>query len=95
MKLEQSNFGALPDGRSVSLFSFGNQRGAVLKVTNYGLIITEIHMPDRAGSLGNVVLGFDNLPRYLQGHPFFGAIAGRVANRIASGRFTVDGRHYQ
>jgi aldose 1-epimerase len=95
MHLEKNNFGALPDGRAVSLLTFRNRQGAVLKVTNYGLIITELHMPDRGGVVGNVVLGFDNLPRYLQGHPFFGAIAGRVANRIALGQFTIDGQSYQ
>ena len=95
MHLEKTNFGALPDGRAVSLLTFRNRQGAVLKVTNYGLIITELHMPDRGGVVGNVVLGFDNLPRYLQGHPFFGAIAGRVANRIALGQFTIDGQSYQ
>lgn len=95
MKLEQSSFGSLPDGRGADLFTFTSPQGTVLKVTNYGLIITELRVPDRDGNPGNVVLGFDNLPRYLQGHPFFGAIAGRVANRIALGRFTVDGEQYQ
>ena len=95
MNLERSSFGSLPDGSSVALFTFKNQRGTTLKVMNYGLIITELHTLDRVGKLGNVVLGFDNLPRYLAGHPFFGAIAGRVANRIGKGRFTLDGQAYQ
>jgi aldose 1-epimerase len=95
MHLEKTSFGALPDGRAVSLHTFRNRHGALLKVTNYGLIITELHIPDRSGTVGNVVLGFDNLPRYLQGHPFFGAIAGRVANRIAKGQFSIDGQNYQ
>lgn len=95
MNLERSTFGTLPDGSAVALFTLKNQRGTTLKVTNYGLIITELHTPDRGGKLGNVVLGFDNLPRYLAGHPFFGAIAGRVANRIAKGQFTLDGKVYQ
>lgn len=95
MKLEKTSFGALPDGRTVDLFTFRNDRGVTLQATNYGLIITALHVPDRMGRAGNVVLGFDNLPRYLQGHPFFGAIAGRVANRIALGRFSIDGADYQ
>lgn len=95
MQLDKSPFGTLPDGRAVTLFTFRNRQGSVLKVTNYGLIITELQVPDRTGALGNVVLGFDNLPRYLQGHPFFGAIAGRVANRIGKGTFTLDGRTFQ
>jgi aldose 1-epimerase len=74
------------------LFILGNGQGVKVKVMNFGLIITELWVPDRAGKPGNVVLGFDNLDRYLKGHPFFGAIAGRVANRIAGARFTVDGK---
>jgi aldose 1-epimerase len=95
MHLDKTSFGSLADGRAVHLFTFRNARGTTLKLTNYGLIITELHTRDRAGQLGNVVLGFDNLPRYLQGHPFFGAIAGRVANRIAKGEFTIDGVTYK
>jgi aldose 1-epimerase len=95
MNLDQAPFGVLPDGRTAQLFTVRNRSGTTLKVTNYGLIITELHTPDRAGRLGNVVLGFDNLPRYLQGHPFFGAIAGRVANRIGQGKFTLDGVDFQ
>lgn len=93
-RLEKTEFGKLPDGSVAHLYTFQNRNGMVVKVTNYGLIITEIHVPDRAGKIGNVVLGFDNLERYLKGHPFFGAIAGRYANRIARGKFTLDGQEY-
>jgi aldose 1-epimerase len=95
MNIDRIPFGTMPDGSPVGLFILKNQRGTTLKVTNYGLIITELHTADRSGQFGNVVLGFDNLPRYQAGHPFFGAIAGRVANRIARGRFTLDGKDYQ
>ena len=94
MSIQSRLFGRLPDGTPVNLHTLGNRHGMVVKITDYGVIITEILVPDRAGRIGNVVLGFDNLERYLQGHPFFGAIAGRVANRIANGRFTVDGQVY-
>jgi len=94
MTIESSLFGTLPDGTPVRLYTLRNPHGVVVKVTEYGLIITELHVPDREGKPGNVVLGFDNLDRYLKGHPFFGAIAGRVANRIAGGRFAVDGHEY-
>ena len=94
MTVDQVSFGSLPDGRDVRLFTFRNSRGTVLRFTNYGLIVTELRAPDRTGHIGNIVLGFDNLPRYLQGHPFFGAIAGRYANRIANGEFILDGRKY-
>lgn len=94
MTLETSDFGPTPDGTPVKLYTLRNGRGMTVKITNYGLIVTELHVPDRAGNPGNVVLGFDNLDRYLKGHPFFGAIAGRVANRIAGARFTLDGQDF-
>src|SRR5207253_2535649 len=66
----------------------------VAKIMTYGAIVTELHVPDRAGNDADVVLGFDNLKQYLDGHPFFGAIAGRYANRIAKGTFTLNGKEY-
>ena len=92
-RLQQQNWGTV-DGKAVQLFSLTNRQGTVVKVTNYGLIITDLQTADRRGRLGHVVLGFDNLDTYLKGHPFFGAIAGRVANRIAKGKFTLDGQEY-
>lgn len=94
-RVEKSEFGKLPDGSTALLFTLRNASGMVVKVTNYGCIITEIHVPDRNGKTGDVVLGFDNLARYLQGHPFFGAVAGRYANRIARATFELDGVQYQ
>ena len=93
-RLEKTEFGKLPDGSTAHLFTLRNSKGMVVKVTNYGLIITELHVPGKDGKSGNVVLGFDNLERYLKGHPFFGAIAGRYANRIAKGKFSLDGKEY-
>jgi aldose 1-epimerase len=93
-RLEKSDFGKLPDGGSAQLYTLRNRHGLTVKVTNYGLIITEILAPDRDGKFADVVLGFDNLERYLKGHPFFGAIAGRYANRIAKGKFSLDGHEY-
>jgi aldose 1-epimerase len=71
-----------------------NQRGLVAQITNYGAILTELHVPDRNGRAANIVLGFDNLEQYVKGHPGFGATIGRVANRIAKGKFTFDGKDY-
>src|SRR5437660_11034309 len=65
------------------------------KVITYGAILTELTAPDRNGKFEDVVLGFDNLQDYLKGHPFFGATVGRVANRIAKGKFTLDGKEYK
>jgi len=89
-----TSFGQLPDGTKVKLYTLTNSSGLVAKITDYGTIITELHVPDRAGKNGDVVLGFDNLPQYLGSHPYFGATVGRVANRIAKGRFTLDGITY-
>lgn len=94
-EIEQKNFGVLADGSTVRLFTLRNSRGMSAKVMTYGGILTELWVPDRNGKLENVVLGFDNLEQYLKGHPFFGAITGRVANRIAKGRFTLDGTEYK
>jgi aldose 1-epimerase len=93
--VQEQNWGRTDDGRSISLFTFANGRGMVAKVTSYGAILTELHVPDAAGRVTNVVLGFDNLAQYLKGHPGFGATIGRVANRIGGARFTIDGREYQ
>jgi aldose 1-epimerase len=92
-RLQEQNWGTV-DGRPVRLFTLTNRKGTIVKVTNYGLIITDIQTADHNGQLGHVVLGFDTLDPYLKGHPFFGAIAGRVANRIAKGKFTLDGQEY-
>lgn len=85
----------LIDGKPVKLFTLKNANGLILKVTNYGAIITELHVPDRNGKLADVVLGFDKLDGYIAGHPYFGAMVGRCANRIAKGRFTLEGQSYQ
>jgi aldose 1-epimerase len=93
--LKKSSFGKLPDGKVVDLYTLANAHGLVARITNYGTIITELHVPDRNGKLVDIVLGFDNLDPYLKKHPFFGCTVGRMANRIAKGAFTLDGRIYQ
>jgi aldose 1-epimerase len=94
MTLDEKIFGHMPDGAPVKIYTLKNQNGVMVRITEYGAILTEIHAPDRRGNDGDVVLGFDSLDRYLKGHPFFGAIAGRVANRIAHGTFTLEGTQY-
>ena len=76
-------------GQAVSLFTLTNTQGIRLAVTNYGCILTQLWLPDRHGRLADVVLGFGTLAEYQAGHPFFGAIAGRCANRIGGGRFRL------
>jgi len=92
-RLQEQNWGTV-DGKPVKLFTLTNRKGTIVKVMNYGLIITDIQTTDRSGKLGHITLGFDSLDPYLKGHPFFGAIAGRVANRIAKGKFSLDGKDY-
>lgn len=83
------------DGMPVRLYTLKNANGLVMKVTNYGAIITELHVPDRNGDLTDIVLGYDSLDGYIAASPYFGCIAGRCANRIAKGQFTLDGKMYQ
>ena len=82
------------DEQAGHLYTLTNANGMVVKIITYGGIVTEMHVPDKAGKMADVVLGFDNLDGYLDKSPFFGAIAGRVANRIAKGKFTLDGKEY-
>ncbi|MFZ0478051.1 MAG: aldose epimerase family protein [Terriglobales bacterium] len=92
--VKMSEFGTLQDGTSVQMFTLTNSQGAVAKVITYGATLTELWVPDRTGKLGDVVLGFDNLQGYVGKHPWFGATVGRVANRIAKGKFSLDGHDY-
>lgn len=94
-RLQKQSFGRTPDGTPVDLYILSNSKGAVCKVMTYGVIVTELQMPDRHGKFNDIVLGFDHLDGYLKGHPYFGAIVGRVGNRIAKGRFTLNGVTYQ
>jgi aldose 1-epimerase len=92
--LERMNFGKTPEGTPVELYVLTNGK-MTAKVMTYGAILTELHVPDRNGKIADVVLGFDTLAAYLAGHPYFGATTGRVANRIAGGKFTLDGKEYK
>ena len=93
--VEEAFFGNMPDGDSVMLYTLKNENNIVIKITNYGGIITEIYTPDKDGKSGNIALGFDNLDQYLAGHPNFGALIGRYGNRIGKAQFTLDGETYQ
>ena len=94
-RIERRVFGKNAEGQTIHIYTLTNRRGTVAKIMDYGAILTELHTADRNGNSGNVVTGFDNLDLYLKGHPTFGAICGRVANRIAKGRFTLDGKEYK
>ena len=90
----QSPYGKLPDGTPIEQYTLTNESGVTLKVITYGAIITELRVPDRSGAFGDIVLGFDKLEPYETKSPYFGAAIGRVGNRIARGRFTLDGKTY-
>lgn len=89
-KFKKMDFGKTKEGVPVEQYVLTNGK-MTAKVITYGAILRELIVPDRTGKPGDVVLGFDTLEGYLAGHPFFGATTGRVANRIAKGKFTLDG----
>ncbi len=80
--------------KEVRLFTLTNKNGMEVKITNYGAVITSIVVPDRNGKMENVVLGFDNLKSYQGEHPYFGSLVGRYGNRIALGKFNLNGNTY-
>jgi aldose 1-epimerase len=87
-------FGRLADGTAVDIYTLSNKSGIEARVMTYGAILVSLRLPDRNGAFADVNLGFDNLEGYLGTHPYFGVIVGRYANRIAKGRFTLDGIEY-
>src|SRR5690606_32087475 len=76
-------------------YTLTNDAGITVKILTYGGIISAIHTPDRDGQFANIALGFDNFADYEARNPYFGTITGRYANRIAGGKFTLDGKTYQ
>ena len=88
----RSVFGAMPDGREVHLYTLTNAAGLRATVMTYGATLTGVHVPDREGRLANVTLYLDTFEEYLAGHPLFGSVVGRYANRIAGARFPLDGK---
>lgn len=91
----QPNVTAAPFGPEATLYTLTNTNGMIVKISNLGGVITEIHTPDRDGQLADVCLGFDDAAAYLGESHYFGALIGRYGNRIANGRFTLDGEAFQ
>ena len=89
-----SEFGRMPDQRVVQLYTVTNANGLHMDVTNYGAIIVRLYVPDRDGKLDDIVLGFDEFSGYTPDSPYLGAVVGRYGNRIADGKFTLDGKTY-
>jgi aldose 1-epimerase len=94
LEVRKESFGKTGDGRPVDLYTLTNSRGLVVRAINYGGIIVSLRVPDKAGNLGDIVLGYDNVEGYLKNPAYFGAIVGRYANRIANAAFTLDGVKY-
>jgi len=92
--LEAHPFGVTADGAEVDLYTLTNSHGMSLSITNYGGVVTRLIVSDRHGNLADIVLGYDSLAQYERGSPYFGAIVGRYGNRIARGRFALDGVEY-
>ena len=93
--VKQENFQTTYKGLKTDLFTIKNANGAVMQVTNYGAKIVTLFIPDKGGNFGDIVFGYENIQEYLNGDKYFGALVGRYANRIAAGKFTLDGVEYQ
>jgi aldose 1-epimerase len=91
LTIDRQVFGKMPDGAAVDQYTLTNGKGLKVQVITYGAIITSVETPDRAGKLANITLHCDTLQDYLAGHPCFGCVVGRYANRIGKARFTIDG----
>ncbi len=93
-RMQKESFGKTPDGHEADLYILGNKNGMEVAITNYGATIVRMIVPDRHGKFEDVALGFDSLEGYTVNKPYFGATIGRYANRIAHGKFTLDGHVY-
>ncbi|MCC9166616.1 aldose epimerase family protein [Pontibacter harenae] len=92
--ITQAPFGKTPDGREATLYTLTNKNGVTVKITNYGGIVASILAPDKAGNIEDIVLGYDQVYGYIPNDPYFGALIGRFGNRIAKGKFYLDGKEY-
>jgi aldose 1-epimerase len=92
--MKKQSFGKTSDGRPVDLYTLTNQKGMEVAITNFGGIVVSLKVPDRTGKFDDVVLGYDSLDGYLTNKAFFGALIGRYGNRIAHGKFTLNGQTY-
>jgi aldose 1-epimerase len=90
----KQNYGALPDGRTAQLYTLTNANGLKATLTSYGAILVSMEVPDRDGKLADVTLGYDTLEGWLSNTSYFGSTVGRYANRIAEGKFSLDGKTY-
>ncbi|HEV2691278.1 MAG TPA: aldose epimerase family protein [Verrucomicrobiae bacterium] len=92
--ITKAEFGHTPGGKAVELYTLRNSHGMEATIMTYGGIVTSLKTADKNGRFGDVVLGYDNLDGYIKSTPYFGALIGRYGNRIANGKFTLDGKTY-
>lgn len=90
-----ADFGLMPDGKTALIYTLVNENGLKAKITNYGAKLVSLEVPDKDGKLADVILGYESLDMYIKGDPYFGATVGRFANRIAHGKFILEGKEYQ
>ena len=93
--IKEENFKGTFKGKVTALYTLKNKNGFVTQITNFGGKIISLYVPDRKGNFTDIVLGYDNIDDCIKGNPYFGAICGRCANRIADGKFIIDGNTYQ
>ncbi len=94
MAITKKEFGKLSDGRIASIYHLTNENGASAYITDFGGAVVRLYMPDRNGMFADVVCGYDNIDSYVNGDGYQGALVGRYGNRIANGRFVLDGKEY-
>ena len=92
--LSEKEYGVLDDGTIIKQYIFENDNQMKVKIINYGAIVVSIEVPDKYGKINDVVLGYDSIEGYVQDPSYFGAIVGRIGNRIAKGKFSLDGKDY-
>ncbi|MCH9653137.1 MAG: galactose mutarotase [Planctomycetes bacterium] len=95
LAVQSEPYGTTADGQEIDQFLLSNDKGMSVNIINFGAIVTALYLPDRAGKSENITLGFNSLAEYEKKGPYFGAICGRYANRIAEGKFSLDGKEYQ
>jgi len=94
MKIEKELFGKLSDGTQIDLYIIKHDDGSQIKITNYGATIVSLKVPDKNGNVEDVVLGFDKLDDYINIRNFYGCVVGRLGNRLANGKFSIDSVEY-
>ena len=94
MSVKKEHFGEMPDGREVSLYTITNKNGLEASVTDLGAVWVRMVVPDKNGGMDDVMLGFDDAAGYLNNGPHFGSVVGRIANRTAKGKFSLNGKEY-